>query len=162
MRKAFLVLLALSIGFNSHAKHKKHKKQQKSGSGIVSVHMHRPGCYGRCPTYMIDINAAGLVTYSAMRFNADTGEFTKNAGTKKAEEIFNQIITTRIDTCKDEYKAPNTDLPGMILTITYKNSVKTINNANYGPAVLRLLAEKMDAIVGGKTDKTWKKVKEYK
>ncbi len=150
------------LGFSLQAKHKKYKKQHKSGTGIVSVRLHRPGCFGRCPAYIIDINSAGLATYSALRNNADTGEFTKNAGTKKAEEIFNQILATRIDTCMNEYKSPSPDLPGLIITVTYKDSVKTISNANYGSPVLRLLAEKMDAIVGGKTDKTWKKVKEYK
>lgn len=155
MKKAAWLLLLLMVCLSTTAKQKKHKKKKNSANEIESISMRRTGCYGRCPAYIIEIKKDGMATYTAIRFTADSGVFKKNIGVKKVSEIFNQANTSRIDTCKNEYKALATDLPGLIFTIKYTNTTKTIDNANYGPPVLRQLADTMDGIAGKKVDETW-------
>jgi len=156
MRKIALVILSLIISVSSFAKHK-HKKSQPA-SNIESVSMRRTACYGHCPVYTIEIDKNGTATYTATLFNADTGTFTKNIGSKKVMDIFNQFNTYRVDTCQNAYKPRATDLPGVMFTIHYTNNTKTIMNVNYGPAFLKQLIEVMDSIVGKKTDNTWQKI----
>jgi len=157
MKKAALIVLLFIIGGSAMATQHKHKKKSKPAHEIISIAMRRTGCYGRCPAYIIEINKNGMATYTAMRFTADSGVFIKNIGANLVKEIGNEVYDTRIDTCRDMYKSPNTDLPGLIFTITYADSVKTINNANYGPAALRQLTQTMDGIVGKKVDETWQR-----
>ena len=76
-------------------------------------------------------------------------------------EVINQFKTYRIDTCKDEYDNRIPDIPGIIYTIKYKGSIKTIYNAHFGPQFLKTLAEAMDA-AGKKSDNTWKKIEDKK
>ncbi len=155
MKNAVLLILSVLIVFSVEARQRKHKKKVKSGNKIETITMQRTACYGRCPTYIIELNKNGSVIYTAYRNTADSGVFEKNIGEKRADEIFNQAVTTKIDTCRNEYIMRVTDLPGLIFTIKYADSTKIINNANFGPAVLRELSETLDGITGKKVDETW-------
>ena len=127
MKKITLIILAVIICFPAIAKHKKHKKKQESGNEIISVQIFRTGCYGKCPTYTVEINNDGMATYTAIRFNADSGVFKKNIGKAKAMEILNEVNSYKPDTCKDVYDARAADLPGINFNIKYKNKTKTID-----------------------------------
>jgi hypothetical protein len=157
MKKIVLVILFLATGLATFAKQNKNKKKSASGNDIISVTMHRTMCFGRCPDYQIEIDNKGMATYSAIRFNADSGIFKKNIGVAKAKEVLGQFKTYRIDTCKNEYDNRIPDMAGIIYTVKYKTSKKTIYNAHFGPAFLKQLAEVMDA-AGKKTDNSWKKI----
>lgn len=156
MKKITLLIFAIIISGAAIAKHK-HKKKQSSGNAITSVSMRRTACYGRCPEYTIEINENGMATFTGIRFTPDTGTFRKNIGASKAIEIINQFETYRADTCQNGYRNRIEDLSGLILTINYKDSTKTIRNANFGPIFLRQLGQAIDA-AGKKTDDSWEKV----
>lgn len=156
MKKIISVVLALLICSLAFARHK-HKRKQKKPGNIISVSVRHPGCYGRCPDYIVEINNLGIATYTAKRFNPDTGVFQKNIGIDKAQEIFNMVNTYRVDTCKRMYRALVSDIPGFIITIVYNDSSKMINNANFGPLFLKQIANSVDE-AGKKTDNTWQKV----
>ena len=151
------MVLFLAIASPAIAKQNKHKKKSKPGNQLISVAMRRTGCFGKCPAYIIDVNKSGVATYTGIRFTEDSGAFEKNIGTKKVAEIFDEVIADRIDTCKNEYVNRMTDLPGLIFTIKYADSTKTITNANYGPLVLKHLTDAMAALAGKKLDGTWKR-----
>jgi hypothetical protein len=155
MKKALLVILSILIVCSTQAKHRKHKKTVKQVNKIEAIKMQRTACYGRCPAYKIELSKDGNVIYTAIRFTVDSGVFEKNIGEKGASDIFDQALTTKVDTCKNEYMIRPVDLPGLIFTITYDDSTKIINNANFGPEVLKKLADKMDEITGKKVDETW-------
>lgn len=158
MRKIALVFLSLIVGLNAFAKHKKNKQTPKKGNSILSVQLFRTGCFGQCPTYIVEIANDGIATYSAIRFNDDSGIFKKDIGKAKAQELLNEVNSYQPDTCKDEYDTRVADLPGINLQIKYTNKTKKIMNAKDGPAFLRLLANHIDA-AGKKTDNTgWTKV----
>ena len=156
MKKTALIILSVLICCTAFAKKQKHKKKHKSAGPITSVIVHRTGCFGRCPDYTVEINADGMATYTGIRFNTDSGVYKKDIGATKAMNIINEFITYRVDTCSDRYHNRIEDLPGLILTINYKDSVKTIQNAHFGPPYLRTLAADVDN-AGKRADDSWKK-----
>jgi hypothetical protein len=158
MKKIALVILMLSTLSCALAKKSKQKKKQKATtSNIVSVGLHRTMCYGQCPDYIIDINKNGTATYTGNRFTLDTGIFQKNIGVEKAKGIIDMFVKYKVDTCKEMYDNPLPDLPGLNITINYKNTKKTIYSASFGPDFLREIAEVMDE-AGLKKDDSWKKI----
>ncbi len=159
MKKLALIILLLAVSVTSFARHK-HKKKKGGTNEIESVSMHRTGCFGRCPIYTVEINENGIATYTAKMFNADTGTFQKNIGTTKAMEVINQFAAYRVDTCKDDYKTRAQDIPSIIYTIKYRDSTKTISNANFGPYFLRTQLSGLMDNTAKKTDDSWKKVED--
>lgn len=158
MRKFFLAFAALLILSPVFAASKRHKKKKTAtiASPILAVNMHRTACFGRCPEYMIELSAAGMATYTGIRFVEDSGVYTKNIGAAKSMEIINELIKYRVDTCRRFYESRIEDLPGIYYIITYKDSVKKISNANWGPGYFKEIARKMDDIAK-KPDATWKR-----
>ncbi len=157
MKKITLVILSVLIGFTSIARNNKHKKKQ-SGNEIISVELNRTGCYGRCPTYMVEINKDGIATYTAIRFTTDSiGTYRKKIGKAKAMEILNEINSYQVDTCKDTYRYVP-DLPGLNLTIKYQNKTKSIVNAKNGPSFLLHLGKIIEDAGLKADDNGWKKV----
>jgi hypothetical protein len=156
MKKILLLIACVLIGITSFSKHKNKKKQGLNE--IISVKMNRTGCYGKCPTYSIEINCDGSLIYIGQRFTTDTGQFKKTIGKNAALEIINQFVSWRVDTCLERYPNRIPDLPGIFYAIRYQDTTKFIYNANWGPGYLKLLASKMDKL-GMKTDSTgWEKL----
>ena len=155
MKNITLLILSMLLIGSVFARHHKRKKDKQPNS-ITSVSIHRTACYGRCPDYLVQISNDGTAIYTGKRFTADTGIFKKNIGTAKAMEVINEFYTYRVDTCSDMYRNRIPDLPGLIITVQYKDSTKTIRDANFGPSFLKQLANDIDA-AGKKTDDTWQK-----
>jgi hypothetical protein len=149
----FLLLIAASVSF---AKMAKQKKKSKTSNEIISVGLHRTVCFGKCPDYKIEIDRNGSVTYTAIRFTADTGIFKKNIGKAKAKEIIDMFVKYRVDTCREIYESLIADLPGLNLNMRFKDRKKNVFSAGFGPEFLTEIAEAMDAIVATK-DETWRK-----
>jgi Domain of unknown function (DUF6438) len=157
IRNITLLALSLLICSGAIAGQAKHKKKKAATGNILSVEMRRTACFGRCPDYSIEVAANGKATYSARVFNADTGIFTKQIGTKKAMSYISKFNAIRIDTFRDLYQSRMQDVPGFVYTIRFRDSTKVIRNANFGPVILKKLANDMDGLVGKKVDGTWKK-----
>ncbi len=158
MRKIVLVILALLAGMSVNAKHHKRKKKKEPQTHeVLSVSMRRTACFGRCPQYSIDIKGDGTAIYTGIRFTPDSGSYTKNIGAQKAREIMDRVKLDRVDTCQNAYHSRIQDLPGMILTVQYSDSTKTIRDAGYGPGFLKDIANAIDE-AGKKTDDSWKKM----
>ena len=158
MKKLLFALAAVALITPAFAKTVKSKTKAKPKSAIKAVNIHRTACFGKCPDYIIEIKPDGTTTYSGIRFVKETGKFTKNIGTAKAMEVINMLMEYKIDTCSNTYENRIPDLPGLIYTIQYQDSTKTIRNASFGPLFLKEIAEKMDK-TGMKTGKGWKKIK---
>lgn len=81
--------------------------------------MHRTACFGKCPTYSLDINKNGSVTYTSVRFTKFEGIYTKKFPIDKVKNIFLQINLLKLDTCKNEYEQMIADLPGLNLSLIH-------------------------------------------
>jgi hypothetical protein len=159
MKKIAIVIfsvLLFGIGLPAIGARHKHEKRHRHNGNITSVSVLHPGCYGRCPQYSIEINSDGMMTYTALRFNPDTGIFEKKISPEKAMELINQFTTYRVDTCQNIYKTRVPDISGLVITIQYNDSTKTIRDANFGPYFLKQLANSIDQL-GIKDDSTWRK-----
>lgn len=128
--------------------------QKKS---IQKVSMHRTACFGKCPTYSLEINKNGSVTYTSIRFTKFEGIYTKKFSIDKVKNIFLQINLLKLDTCQNEYEQIIADLPGLNFNIDYTNAKKQIVNAHFGPKFLKRLAMNIDKEFS--IDSTWKKIK---
>ena len=128
--------------------------QKKS---INKVSMHRTACFGKCPTYSLEINKNGSVIYTSVRFTKFDGVYTKKFSIYKVKNIFLQINLLKLDTCKNEYEQIIADLPGLNFNIDYTNAKKQIVNAHFGPKFLKRLAMNIDKEFS--IDSTWKKIK---
>ncbi len=136
------------------------KKKVKS-SPIISVSMQRTACFGKCPEYIINMDNKGNVTYTGIRNTPSLGVYKKNIGYPATMNILYSLNQNQVDTCSKLYQARIQDLPGIMYTITYKDSSKRILGAEFGPDFLKETAEAMDKI-GKPTDKTWKRAKHTK
>ena len=160
MKKISLLILAVILCCSVFAKQKKQPKKKKVTNTITSVLIFRTGCFGQCPTYTVLIDDNGWATYTAIRFNADTGAYLKEIGVAKAKEILNEVNSYKPDTCKDVYDNLATDLPGLNFTIKYTTKTKMIRNAKFGPGFLQTLGAHIEA-VGKKSAENgsgWQKV----
>ncbi len=156
MKKILLAVIAMSLLAPAFALSKKKKKNVKSP--ITSVTLHRTACYGKCPEYTITLHKDGTVTYTGIRNVPDSGTYKKNIGSAKTMAIINELIGYKVDTCSKMYNNRIPDLPGIMYTINYKDSVKKIYSAEWGPTYLKKVAAEIDG-VGKKTDNSWKKAK---
>ena len=157
MKNLLIAIIAITLLQPVAAKTVK-KKKSLPKSAVRSVTMRRTACFGKCPDYTIEIKPAGNITYTGIRFVKDSGTYTKNIGTENAMKIINMFIANRIDTCKNTYENRIPDAPGLMFTIKFADSTKTIYNANWGPQFLKDISEAIDK-AGKKTGKGWKKLK---
>ena len=161
-RKLFLVLALSAMAAGAGAWHRKHKQPMPVHQGVIAAKMRFGACYGRCPEYSVEINRDGTITYTGIRFTADTGTFTKKADAAETGRILDMFETDRVDTCANRYRLRIPDVSVMHFYITYNDSVKTIMNATFGPAYLQVLCSEMNAI-GKKTDNDgWKRMPDDK
>jgi len=134
------------------------------GNSVNYVKMHRTSCFGRCPSYSVEVFANGDVQYTGIRHVQDTGKYKKNIGSVSAKEILAQFTAHRVDTLKDRYEMMIADLPGINYSFRIGNEEKDVVNAHFGPEFLKTLAKSVDALVRtGETpvlDREWKKVTE--
>lgn len=157
MRKRGLKIALIALILPCMAIAKSPKKVKRLPT-VASITMRRTACMGTCPDYSICLEANGQLTYTGYRFVKDSGVYTKVISSKLYNPIMNKVWQYRLDTCSRMYESRIADLPGIYYTIAYRDSVKQIFNANFGPEFLETLANELDQL-GLKHDKTWKKAK---
>ena len=158
MQKNFIVLIA-SLFFTACTAQKKTGESEVKipiPSDIQYLKMHRSACFGRCPTYSIEVYKNGLVRFTGIKFTQPIGIYEKNMGSVKVQNLFSEFSVKKVDTCKDVYDLHIADLPGIYYTFEYPNKTKKINNAHFGPQFLKDLANEVDSI--GQVNGTWKKI----
>lgn len=159
-KNLFIILPILIISLMACAQTKKTTaKTSVRQPDFEHVLMKRTPCFGKCPIYTVELFKNGRLLYTGMRFVKDSGAYEKNIGAAAAQRIFDEFRKYRVDTCSEQYDMPVADLPGIYYTYTINGEERKIVNANFGPAFLKLLAQKMDEI--GYTDidhSKWKKV----
>ncbi|MBA3829249.1 MAG: hypothetical protein H0X33_09960 [Taibaiella sp.] len=156
MNKFLAAILLLIISTGSASAMRRKKMQPQRNDEIVSVTFHRTACFGRCPTYTIELRNDGTVQYTGIMFTKDIGVYKKNIGIVKVKTLFHHFNELRVDTCKEMYVPTITDVPGIEYVINYKSRTKKIHNANFGPDYLRELGKEIDAMIT--VDNTWKKI----
>lgn len=131
-------------------------KVSKTAPSISYMSMERTACFGKCPTYTVEVYNTGLVRYTSRMFTEYEGVYEKNVGATHAQSLLSQFSQNRIDTCSERYDSYIQDLPGIIYVFKYGKTTKKIMNAEFGPDYLQKLSKQVDELA--KVDNTWKKI----
>jgi hypothetical protein len=123
-------------------------KKAASKLDVSYMKMWRTSCFGKCPSYSVEVYKNGLVRYTGRLFVPDSGIYEKNIGTAKAQELLNRFNEYRVDTLKASYDLQIADLPGINYTFKYDKTTKQVNNGHFGPLFLRSLASEVDEVIG--------------
>lgn len=154
-----VLLLAVNVWANYKTTNRKKKRKAKTSSaainmtGIKSITMGRGACYGTCPVYMIELFENGLVRYTGRSSVEHLGVYETKINPADAIKTITKFAAYRPDTCQPSYKSLISDLPSVYYLISYKDSVKHIYNASFGPVFLKEMAPDFDQY--GKVDDTW-------
>ena len=153
------LLLVIVLTACAQSKKTSSKSASKTAPKTEYVSMERTACFGKCPSYIVEVYKNGLVRYTSRHFTEYEGIYEKNVGTEKTAAVLKKFDEYRVDTCKDEYPQMIADLPGIIYHINYADKKeKSIYQAHFGPSFLKDLADKIDGI--SKVDDGWKKVED--
>ena len=148
------ITLLMAISFSAYA------QKTSNVKSISYLSMQRTACFGRCPTYMVEIYKNGLVRYTGRQFTEYTGVYERNLGSKKVAPLLKEFASYRVDTCKELYENNIPDLPGLIYNFKIDGKETKIYNAGFGPKYLDYLGMQVDKLV--KPTKSWKKVRDLK
>jgi len=127
---------------------------------IEYVMMKRTACFGKCPIYYIEIFENGIMRYHGERFVKDSGIYEKNIGAAKADSIIAMFREYRVDTCSEKYEMNVADLPGIYYNFIIDGKETKINNAEFGPDFLKVLAGRLDELGYNVDHSQWKRIKE--
>ena len=130
----------------------------RSAAGKIStLRMSRGACFGKCPSYTVDLYSDGRVVYTSKMFTKYEGTYEKNMGADKVQALFREFENNRADTC-GKYNSMIPDLPPLHYDIQFEQKKVEIRNANFGPKFLVKLSDKVDELA--KVDDSWKKTAE--
>ena len=124
---------------------------------ITMLRMDRTACFGKCPTYYVEVQSNGMASFHGIRFTENDGIWEKQLSAADCQKLMRKFEAVKVDTCADRYEAMVTDLPSINYVFRYAGgTAKNIQNASYGPQFLNTLAREIDELT--RVDKTWKKI----
>lgn len=131
------------------------KKTTSKAPTLTYLRIHRTVCFGRCPSYSIEVYANGLVRWSGLNFTDHQGVYEKKFSKSTTQKYLKQFAAYRPDTCSDEYNVLISDIPGLNYSFNYNNDSKDIFNAHFGPDFLKVYATSLDNAFH--VDRSWKR-----
>ena len=92
--------------------------EQASASPISSIKLERSACFGTCPVYSVTIFSDGRVQYEGKEFVKEKGPRTGAISAREFGELAAKVEQIGFFTLQAAYRAPVTDLPTTIVTVT--------------------------------------------
>ncbi len=122
------------------------------------VEMERGPCFGTCPVYGVEIDAAGVVTFDGRRFVEHAGTATAQIDADAAADLMRRIeadgffdLAARYEYGTKQCEPYHTDAPHVTLTLSLDGRTHTVQH-DYGctgaPAALRRMHERVDSVAG--------------
>lgn len=133
MKKLFLLLITLSTIVHIQAQ-------------ISFVSIERTPCFGACPTYTLSMDKNGNITYVGSNHVSKIGVYKGKLSKKEANNYFRKYNTYITSKIKNEYKDDIVDMAGLNITIVKSGKKKYIKNAQFGPSILKAMANELDRI----------------
>ena len=136
------------------------QKGKSTTQQVSAVKMSRGACFGRCPVYDLEVYNSGLIRYTGRRFVKQEGVYEKMFDKAQVSNFLQRLSQARPDTMQNSYAVTISDLPSVHYVVYYADGkAKNIDNAHFGPDVLKKMAEEMDTLVkSDKIDFSWKKI----
>jgi len=127
--------------------------QADPGEDSLFASIERTPCYGRCPTYSINIYKSGYVIYEGIRFVDRLGTYSTQISEREIQSIINKANEIGYFDLNDLYDSPVTDLPSTITYLSVNGQKKTIKDRVRGPEKLREYEKYFDGVF---EDMEWK------
>lgn len=137
MQKYLLLLCLFSIGMiackgskkTAEAETKQEMNEVDSkmnNSGITSLGIRRSGCFGKCPTFKVDIDQSGEATFHGMRFVEKLGVWKGQLDEDKLQALWKNCSAQQLDTCMTRYPSDIMDAPKFTLNVGRRDSIQGI------------------------------------
>lgn len=156
-----LIISFLAFTNTSKAMHKdtkSYKSKISNPTKIKTLVFGRAGCFGTCPTYVIQINETGKLYYKGVRYTEYLGTYTKTVSSQDVIGFLKEFNKIHPDTLHYKYETKIADLPGFYYFIHYPDTVKKVINADAGPKILKIWGQKIDSFIN--IDNSWQKTTE--
>jgi hypothetical protein len=108
------------------------------------IKLERTACYGRCPVYVVSIDAKGNVTYDGTRFVKVAGRQTDRVPASRVAALVETVDRIRFFDLDDKYRQLITDLPTTFVTVTRDGRTKRIEDYFGAPKSLKDLERQID------------------
>ena len=146
-------LLAASVLFVGTLAHADASVPPSGGSGSpVLASLERTACYGRCPIYKVTVLRDGTVHWEGERFVKVTGKATARLPAAALAELAAAFKKAGYFALKDKYTSYDiTDHPSANTSYddgTHRKTIAHYHGDRSAPAVLDVLEERIDEIVG--------------
>ncbi|AYL94786.1 DUF6438 domain-containing protein [Mucilaginibacter celer] len=100
-----------------------------STAAITGVHVETTMCFGTCPVFKLDVAADGTTTYTATKYNPETGVFTGTIDQEKLTQILSLINYIDVQKLDNNYSVDWTDDQTIKLKVQFADgSVKEITD----------------------------------
>lgn len=113
---------------------------------VTYVKMERTPCFGKCPSYEIEISNKGVIKYTGKRNVDKLGTHNYKLSPSKVNHIFALIEKKKISSLPSSYEPKASDLPRLNLSFIIKKKKKSIINCDDGPAYLKQIAFEIDKL----------------
>ncbi|HEX3810361.1 MAG TPA: DUF6438 domain-containing protein [Rhizomicrobium sp.] len=94
----------------------------------LRITLQRSPCFGRCPTYKVEIHGDGTVIYRGGSFVAVTGERSVKIAPEKVRDLYTLFRKADYFWLNDSYTAQVTDLPSFTTSISYDGHSKSVRD----------------------------------
>jgi hypothetical protein len=108
------------------------------------IKLERTACYGDCPVYSVTLDAQGNVRFIGTRFVRAMGEHTDRIPVSDIATVLATVRRIGFFDLRDSYRAPITDLPTTIVTVTADGRTKRVEDYFGAPRVLKELEYEID------------------
>ncbi len=143
----FLIISLLSLFVSCKPQEKKMTTDAVVEDTTVFLKMQRTPCYGKCPSYVVEIFNNGKVSYLGKMFVDYVGQHEATISKSDLDLIKAKINEINFFEFKDKYDSPATDMPSTIFEVTLNKQFKKITNRHNGPPELKELEKLVEEIV---------------
>jgi len=118
----------------------------------LRIRLERTACYGWCPVYSIEIAGDGTVNWFGERYVEAKGGRSAKIPVEKVRALYDAFARADFFWTFDQYQAPITDLPTQIISISFDDHSKSIEDyagSHVGmPKAIDALEEAIDEAAG--------------
>ncbi len=118
--------------------------QAQAQQKITSIEMERTPCFGKCPTYIVRINANGQVYYDGKKNTAFVGKRNGKLALTEVKKLFKAFEKYKLTALSGVYKPLASDLSHINYQFVINKKSKRIKNADAGPEYLTKLSKQVD------------------
>lgn len=123
---------------------------QGSATPISAIKLERTACFGTCPVYTVTIFSDGRIQYEGKEFVKEKGRRTGAISAREFSELAAKVEQIEFFKLQAAYRAPVTDLPTTIVTVTRGRESKRVEDYFGAPKRLHSFEELIE-----RTVKSW-------